>query len=296
MRDRFKSTIALPAGDKLSVFLNDAPFRISSAGGTLNWRSDAPVIFSAIETFRDAAHPYLMAPLSVAAASSLKKEPLYLPFLSAGHPAGELILVNPTQGRLSGSYVRYTAAGERVARSPYSISPNTSLRVAIRDLQDGWFQVIPNAAGVAPDARLILSPNESQAATLLSIGATTATTAATLHVSASPAAPVRVIAVNPQASPADVTLLSEMSIPSFRAVTTSIASAGTVEVRSKTPIALGVLQSRSVLGKEYVTSSYPVQISSASIFPHFAAGGLFRTEFRLFAPLKTTGAWSPAVL
>jgi hypothetical protein len=280
--------ITIPAGDKLSDFLNAAPFQVSGTRGTLTWQSDVPVFVSVIETFRDATHPFLMAPLRVANSGRLNKEPLYVPFVSDGHDAGELILVNPTQNSLSGEHIYYSANGERLGQHPYSIAPHTTMRVPMKGLRSGWIDVVPGARDPAPEAMLLLLPDGSETANLVSIQATPAITDTTLRLSASPAVPVRIVAANPRAVATSITLGSEVPISEFGMVTVPVSSAGTVRVHSSTPIALAVLRSRVVTGKEYVTSSYPTKLSSATVLPHFAAGGLFRAEFHLFAPEKMT--------
>jgi hypothetical protein len=68
----------------------------------------------------------------------------------------------------------------------------------------------------------------------------------------------------------------------------AIVSKETIRVRSQAPIALAIMRSRFVSGKEYAVSSYPLRLSPASVFAHFAMGGLFTTEFHLFPPDKTT--------
>jgi hypothetical protein len=78
--DPRQRSITIPAKDKLTVNLDEPPLSIGSSVGTLTWKSTGPLAVSAVETFTDATHPFLMAPIPVSTAAGLKKESVFIPF------------------------------------------------------------------------------------------------------------------------------------------------------------------------------------------------------------------------
>jgi hypothetical protein len=276
----------IPARDKLTVNLDEAPLHIKAADGTLTWRSSVAVSVAAVQTFHDASHSFLMAPIPVGTSISLTKSRLYLPYWSSTPRFAQLILVNPTDDVLTGYHASHTTTGAAISKQSYSIPPHSASRVVVKNAERGWMEVVPDHNQVAPGATLILSPTENETSSLVTIEGMPAIETGTIHTVASQSAPIRAMLVNPHETSVRLTLPREMTLPPFRAVVDEIMSSGTFQVRSDSPIALALFRTRFVSGTADVTSSYPTLLSHASLFPHFATGGLFTTEFHLFGPEK----------
>src|SRR5262249_44003062 len=144
------SSFSLAPAHRISVFLDASPFNIKSASGTLYWESDSPISVAALQTFRDASHPFLMTNFPVVDKDSLLSGPLLVPVLPAAEQA-ELSLVNPTDTVLRGRVTWFSA--EKPKDAPYTVNARSALRIS-PDIGAQWIQITPETNHVAPETVL----------------------------------------------------------------------------------------------------------------------------------------------
>jgi hypothetical protein len=276
---RTSTRISLAAGHKIAAFLDASPFDLKAASGTLYWESDSPINVTALQTFRDDSHPFLMANLPVADPESLSSASLYLPILPASQES-VLSLVNPTETELKGSVTWFNNSGTRSREEAFVVQARSSLQLSVPDTE-GWIQITPTANAFAPEAILTSVLRYGDRADLVTVSGQATRAKWSVQIANSADARLSIEIINPLPTPARVTLNSKRTISIAPLSTLMISDAGPREIVSESPIALTMLRTQTSGSKTYISASYPHVVNGASVFPHFAVGQSFSTQFIL---------------
>jgi hypothetical protein len=219
-----------------------------------------------------------MANLPVAGPASLSAEPLYLPILPASRES-ELSLVNPTETVLKGRVTWFTDMGARRREQTYVVEARSSLQLAVTE-EGGWIEIVPMSNAFAPEAVLTSVLRDGDRADLVSVSGQTAGAKSSIQVSDTDAG-LSVHIINPFAKPTRVTFDSSRTISIAPLSALMISNGGLHKISSDSPIAVTMLRTQTANGKTHISSSYPRSVDGASVFPHFAIGDSFSTQFIL---------------
>ena len=176
--------LELGVHQQTAKFLNDAPFNSGDkVSGTLTFTSSVPVAVVALRGFTNDAGEFLMTTLPVAplvappSFSTTPTDTVYFPhFADGGGWATQVILVNPTDGTITGTVAFLGPGSDTVAASPailtleddrtgsdfaYSIAPRTAQRFTTSNpsggVSSGSVRATPNGGTAAPSGLVIFS-------------------------------------------------------------------------------------------------------------------------------------------
>ena len=175
-------SVQLGANQQMAKFLNQDPFAGSLPQGgdgvmeTFTFESSAPIAVTALRGLANEAGEFLMTTLPVAPLSSASTGMAYFPhFADGGGWATQIILVNPTNSRLTGTIgflgtgqaalaaapVSLTLDGETGSSFDYSIAPNSSQRFTTSNPAGtpsvGSVRVAPSEGTITPSGLVIFS-------------------------------------------------------------------------------------------------------------------------------------------
>jgi uncharacterized repeat protein (TIGR02059 family) len=175
-------SVQLGANQQMAKFLNQDPFAGSlpqggdGVMGTFTFESSAPIAVTALRGLANEAGEFLMTTLPVAPLSSASTGMAYFPhFADGGGWATQIILVNPTNSRLTGTIgflgtgqaalaaapVSLTLDGETGSSFDYSIAPNSSQRFTTSNPAGtpsvGSVRVAPSEGTITPSGLVIFS-------------------------------------------------------------------------------------------------------------------------------------------
>ena len=129
-----ESLVRIPAGGKIAAFLNEGPFYGPNVfRGTFTFDSSVPLSVIALEGIINERAEFLTTTLPIVNLRTADAAPLLMPHVAAGGRwATDVILVNPTDGRLSGVMQFLPAQNNALTtNSPYSIPPRSSMKLSI---------------------------------------------------------------------------------------------------------------------------------------------------------------------
>ena len=175
-------SVQLGANQQMAKFLTEAPYAgsVPQGGdgvmGTFTFESSAPIAVTALRGLANEAGEFLMTTLPVAPLSSASTGMAYFPhFADGGGWATQIILVNPTNSRLTGTIgflgtgqaalaaapVSLTLDGETGSSFDYSIAPNSSQRFTTSNPAGtpsvGSVRVAPSEGTITPSGLVIFS-------------------------------------------------------------------------------------------------------------------------------------------
>jgi hypothetical protein len=154
-----EGTTTIPAHDQFATFLDQAPYRGNADAQSFTFTSSAPVGAIALRVFVNERSEALLTTLPVAAVSSTSFDfpsggSTILPHFAAGGGwSTQVLLVNPTDGPLSGTV-------EIDGTYPYTISPRSSAKLITsnwKDLRTGNVRVTAGAGTVLPVISTVFS-------------------------------------------------------------------------------------------------------------------------------------------
>jgi sugar lactone lactonase YvrE len=153
------------AGQQIARFLGTDPFKTFAGSlfqGTFTFTSDVPVAVVAIRGLLNERQEFLMSTLPVVDITVPPASgPVVIPhFSSGGGWSTEILLVNPTDGSISGNAEFRDEAGATANVIPYAIAPRSSQKIpstgARPTTMNGSVRVIPSM-GAAPSALVVFS-------------------------------------------------------------------------------------------------------------------------------------------
>ena len=175
-------SVELGANQQMARFLNEDPYAGSlpqggdGVMGTFTFASSAPIAVTALRGLANEAGEYLLTTLPVAPLSSASTGTVYFPhFADGGGWATQVILVNPTNARLTGTIgflgtgqaalaaapVSLMLDGETGSSFDYSIPPNSSQRFTTSNPAGtpnvGSVRVAPSGGTITPTGLVIFS-------------------------------------------------------------------------------------------------------------------------------------------
>ena len=174
-------SVQLGANQQMAKFLNQDPYAGSlpqggdEVMGTFTFESSAPIAVTALRGLANEAGEFLMTTLPVAPLSSASTGMAYFPhFADGGGWTTQVILVNPTNSRLTGTIgflgtgqaalaaapVSLTLDGETGSSFDYSIPPNSAQRFTTSNpgaLSVGSVRVAPSEGTITPSGLVIFS-------------------------------------------------------------------------------------------------------------------------------------------
>ncbi len=183
-------TTTLPARGQISAFLNEAPFNGSmSQSGTFTFVSDVPVGAVALRGLVNERSEFLWTTLPVSPLGNRGGGMLVFPnFADGGGWKTLFVLVNPTEGTISGTMKFYsqgssntsgtpltvTLNGQPGSTFPYSIPPRTARKFETsgtgKDTLVGAVRVLPDVYTSAPSGLAIFADKSADGTTISEAG------------------------------------------------------------------------------------------------------------------------------
>ena len=116
-------TTTIAAGGQIAAFLNEAPFNgDSSISGTFTFSSSVPVAAIALRGFTNERGEFLLTTLPLSPLSAAIGQTVYFPhFADGGGWTTQVILVNPTDGTLTGTVQFFEQGTGSAAAQPVSM-------------------------------------------------------------------------------------------------------------------------------------------------------------------------------
>ena len=333
-------TTTIAAGGQIAKFLNQDPFNSGdNVNGTFTFTSDVPVSVVALRGLSNERGDFLITTLPVAPLATTATATGFFPhFADGGGWTTQVILVNPTDGTLTGNVQFFSQGSDTTSGSPamvtvngvtassfaYSIPGRSARRFPTSGTPTsttaGSARIVPDGGTTTPSGLGVFSFKPGQF-TVAEAGVPLLEPATAVRMYAESASPIQtgVAVANPSSTPATVTfelttlagvstgLIGTATIPGdgqiakfldqisgfedlptpfqgvLRITTTSTAGLSIVGLRSRT-------NSR---GDFLITTTSPVDENATAstaeqLFPHFADGGGWSTQFILFAGSGTT--------
>lgn len=312
-REVFSSSTTIDANAQRAAFLNEAPFNgPPSFSGTFTFSSSKPVGVVALRQIRNERSDLLLSTLPVVdlTASSSQEPPSFPHFADGAGWTTTVMLVNPTDSDITGTLQFSDATGNPGLAFTYAIPARGGGRFTSSGsgavVHSGFVSIMPAQGTAAPEGSLLLTyRKDGVRVTEAAFPATHPGTAFRIFIEADDKVQSGIAIANPSFAAATVRLeligLSGTSIstttltmepraqiskflselPGFQSL--SLPVQGVLQITSSTPIDVAGLRSRvNERGDFLITTTPPVAASSSGselVFPHFADGGGYRTQF-----------------
>ena len=169
----YSGTTTLPAGTTVAAFLNERPFapadqlQINLANArTFTFFSSVPIGVTALRGFTNERSEFLITTLPVASFDATDSSLIFAHYADGGGWKTQIVLVNPTDGNLTGLAEVFTdsavgAAGSSRQTIPYGIAPRSAVTLQVSSdspqTRSGWIRVTPDDGSLAPSGLLIFS-------------------------------------------------------------------------------------------------------------------------------------------
>ena len=327
-------TTTIAAGGQIAKFLNQDPFNSGdNVNGTFTFTSDVPVSVVALRGLTNERGDFLITTLPVAAlATTSTATGLFPHFADRGGWATQVILVNPTDGTLTGNVQFFSQGTDTASGAPasvtidgvgassfaYSIPGRSSRRFPTSGTPTvttaGSVRIVPDGGTTTPSGLGVFSFKPGQF-TVAEAGVPLLEPATTVRMYAESAPPIQtgVAVANPSSTPATVTfelttlagvstgLIGTATIPGdgqiakfldqisgFETLTTPFQGVLRISTTSTAGLSIVGLRSRTnSRGDFLITTTSPVDENATAstaeqLFPHFADGGGWSTQFILF--------------
>ena len=333
-------TTTIAAGGQIAKFLNQDPFNSGdNVNGTFTFTSDAPISVVALRGLSNERGDFLITTLPVAALATTSTATGFFPhFADGGGWTTQVILVNPTDGTLtgnvqfftqgsdtaSGAAATVTVDGVAASSFAYSIPRRSSRRFLTSGsptgTTSGSARIVPDGGSTTPSGLGVFSFKPGQF-TVAEAGVPLLEPATAVRMYAESAPPIQtgVAVANPSSTPATVnfelTTLAGVSIgltgtatipgdgqiakfldqiSGFEALTTPFQGVLRITTTSTSGVSVVGLRSRTNFRGDFlITTTSPVDENAGAstaeqLFPHFADGGGWSTQFILFGGSGTS--------
>lgn len=314
-------SLTLPPHGQLAHFLNEAPFNGVSSSSTFTFSSNVPVSAIAIRGLINERSEYLMTTLPVANPDVPSPATAYFPHVpDGGGWTTQFVLVNPTDNPITGTLRFVNQSGQNGTSVPYQIAARSAWRYSTPDsgptVNVGSAEAIPDEANIAPVGVAIFSfqqngitvstagvPSIASGGAFRMYAETSAdgtirTGIAVVNTSEIPTT-AQFDAVNLDGTPTGLT--GTLSLPAFGQQALFFDQIpgfenlpkpfqGVVRMHSVDGVDLAAIGLRGRLNErsEFIMTTTAPTNESATVapqivFPHFANGGGFLTEFILYS-------------
>jgi len=316
---RVSGNFAIPANGQLARFITETPF--SAAGGfngSLAFTSTAPIAVVAIRTVINERFDFVITQLPVIDANlpvPVASVAVIPHFANGGGWTAEVILINPTNERMSGDVLLVDTSGRVFDTLAFSIEAGGVSRLrpvpSSAATQLGHARIVPNLSSRTPAGAVILSYQRSSTRVAeITIPIVPATAAFRFYAETDPAFGIQtgVAIANPNATPVTANLeltnsagivlgRTSLVLPAFGQTSalldvllTNVLTSyeGTLRVLTDGASTLSVVALRRRINErgDLLFSAYAAAIEGVSLpayVPHFATGGGFSTQFVLFS-------------
>jgi hypothetical protein len=291
--------VKLSANHQISVFLDEAPFFITSPEGILEFRSSAPVVVSSLLTFSDRRYPFVMANMPVGDATRKQPESVHIPYiLTSPEWSSRLILANPTSGMLRGNILWYSEDGKSRENIPYFVSPHSvwvAEPVAAAAVRVTRAKIVPAGGTVPPNSTAVMFRHEGPQQAIVTMSAMAAAAESHLFVETSGTISTDIVVANPEnrtfmAKAGSNSEWMEFAVPAASTVTLpltgypmlKLAGGGLVNVVAQSPLLVAAVRRMSASSNGQVVTTYNANLRHGLLFPTLANGDGFTTQFAVF--------------
>ena len=327
-------TITIAAGGQIAKFLNQDPFNSGDiVNGTFTFNSDVPISVVALRGFINERGDLLITTLPVAPLGTTSTATGLFPHFAAGGGwITQLILVNPTDGILTGRVEFFSQGSDMVPGAPatvtidgvaassfaYSIPGRSSRRFvpsgASMVTTSGSVRIVPDPGNSAPSGLGVFSfkPNMFTVAEA-GVPLLEPATSVRMYAESTTSIQTGVAVANPSSSPATVTfelstlpgtstgLTGTATIPGNGQIATFLDQIsglenlttpfqGVLRISTTSTAGLSIVGLRSHVNQRddfLITTTSPVDENATAstdeqLFPHFAYGAGWSTQFILF--------------
>jgi len=307
-----QGTFSIPGNDQIVAFLDQDPFNGgSSLFGTFTFSSSAPVSAIALRGFNNERAEFLMTTLPVLQLNAVTSGRLTLPhFTDGGGWRSQVVLINPIDSSITGSLQFLGSEGQTLRTEPFTLAPRSAARFqtdgTASTAQTGSVRVSLVGGNIAPAATTIFT-YRANGVTVSQAGAAALPDTASFVLYGELSGTIRsgLAVANPTDFPLTVAItfagqftsvdvppngqraffLNE--IPEFASLPLPLR--GLISVSASFPFAVTGIRGRTnERGDFLITTTAAVNPaaainSSELVFPHFADGGGYSTQFILFA-------------
>jgi hypothetical protein len=306
-----EGSFSIPANQQITAFLNEAPFNGGNPlFGTFSFSSSGLVAAIALRGFYNERSEFLMTTLPVVQPRDITTGSLTLPHFADGEGwRTQVVLVNPVDSVLTGSVQFVGSQGQTLRSEPFTIAPRSAARFQTAGtsttVQSGSVRISVAAGSIAPAATSILA-YRANGVTVSQAGASAIPdrTLFLLYGELSGAVRTGVAVANPSGVPLTVTItfagrVASLDIPAngqrafFLNEISQFASLpsplqGVISISGASPIAVNGIRGRSNERRDFLITTTAVvnpfaPVTSAElVFPYFADGAGYSTQFVLF--------------
>jgi len=306
--DAGNGSMVIPASGQMAAFLNEAPFRGQSPFfGTFSFTSSLSISAVGLRGFSNERSEFLSTTVPVISIGDAPADAVTIPhFADGGGWTTQVVLVNPGDTAISGN-VQFADRTGRVTRTdPFNVSARSATRVVTAgtgtSIQTGSVRITPGVNAIS----IFAFKTNGITVTLAGVPALAAGKAFRSYVESSGTVRSGLAIANPSASAVTVSLelsgatanvnvpangqtsffLSEL--PAFAGLPKPFRDI--VRVVAPTPVVLTSLRGHTNDRGEFLIASTPPADESATtasselLFPQFAEGAGYDTQFILFAP------------
>jgi hypothetical protein len=320
-RDVYTNSTTIDPNSQIAAFLDEVPFSgPASFSGSFTFTSSKPVSVVALRGAYNERSEFLMTTLPVADLTSSGSTAVFPYFADGAGWTTTILLVNPTSNPISGVLQFADKSGSPLSSLNYSIPSRSARRFATSgtssSVSSGSVSVVPAQNNASPAGSLVFSYGKLNApVTQAGVPATPSGSAFRVYVEASDAIQSGIAITNTSLNTATVHLelmnISGASIASTNLTisahaqitgflnelsgfqTLSLPIQGLLRITSAVPVGVVGLRKRTNERNEFlITTTPPVPENSATlpelVFPHFADGGGFTTQFIMFGAGSTS--------
>jgi hypothetical protein len=183
-------TIKIQARGMITGFLNERPYAPPRGTGfdlsnakTFSFTASEPIGVTALRGHTNARSDFLASTLPVTVPGLVSSSPLIFPhYANGGGWRSQIVLVNPTNARISGTAAVFSGEGGAAIRNiPYTIAQGSSTTLELSLGNDprartGWIRVSPTGGDPSPSGFVLFSLESN--GSILTEGAITPTAAA----------------------------------------------------------------------------------------------------------------------
>ena len=306
-----QGSFSIPANHQIAGFLTEAPFNAANPlFGTFSFSSSALVSAIALRGFNNERSEFLMTTLPVVQPSAVITGSLTLPhFADGGGWRSQVVLINPIDSTITGSLQFLGTEGQILRSESFTVAPRSAARFQTDGTpptaQSGSVRVSLTGGNIAPAAMSIFT-YRANGVTVSQAGAAALpdTTSFVLYGELSGTIRTGLAVANPSGFPLTVAIsfagqlasldlppngqraLFLNEIPEFASL--SLPLQGVINVSAASPFAVTGIRGRTNERSDFlITTTAAVNpaaavTSSELLFPHFADGAGYSTQFILF--------------
>ena len=320
-RDVYSNSATIDPNSQIAAFLDESPFSGPAAFlGSFTFTSSKPVSVVAVRGAYNERSEFLMTTLPVVDLNSVGSTAVFPYFADGAGWTTTILLVNPTSNAISGLLQFADKSGNPISSLNYSIPANGARRLGTSgtssSVSSGSISVVPAQNNAAPAGSLVFSYGKlNTPVTQAGVPATPSGNAFRVYVEASDGVQSGIAITNTSLNTATVHLelinssgapiaTTNLTIPAHAQITgflnelagfqtLSLPIQGLLRITSAVSVGVVGLRKRTNERNELLITTTPPVAENASslpelVFPHFADGGGFTTQFIMFGAGSST--------